>query len=80
MRRHWYPFDIPESPTLRLVNFLREVKILAGCHSLGVWTPEETVYTLMDGLPVGGLPFPDSGCCYKKKFLSVAMAEQSGLF
>lgn len=61
------PFDIPGSPTLRLISFLGEVKIVAVCHSPGVWTPEETVYRLINGLSVGGLPFSYSGSCYKKE-------------
>lgn len=67
--QHRHPFDFPGSPALRFVNFLGEVK---NCGCLSFWTPEETVDTLIDGLSVGGLSFPDSSHCYKKKFLSVA--------
>lgn len=66
MCQRWHSFRIPGSPTLSFISFLREVKIVAVCHSPGVWTPEETVYSLIDGLSVGGLPFPYRGCCYKK--------------
>lgn len=69
MCQHWHPFDTSGSPTLRFISFLEEVKTVAVCHSPGVWTPEETVYTSSMGSLQGACHFLTVAVVMKKKFL-----------